>query len=277
MISGYSGRTKPKPGAQIDPAHPLSKGLVGCWLLNEGAGNRANDISGCGNHGTLAGMPPNVHDSGWCGSMSGGGLCFGGSSDYVDCGNNSSLDIMYAYTVAAKIKMNTVAGGMRTIASKGEYNYYELFNSADYVRVEVKTSGGTTRPETPVGGITINTWHHIAYTYDGIAHKIYIDGVNQALTYVTGPFYGTITTTANNYQIGARNGKILFDGITDSLHVYNRALLATEVKTLHEDPFCNILTPRRWYAPSAGPTGAIMNQFQNFNIGADLYNGGLIA
>lgn len=273
MISGIAGQTKPKPGVMINPAHPLSKGLVGCWLFNEGAGSRANDISGHGNHGTLVSMEPNVQGSGWGESKFGGGVGFDGG--WVDCGNDKSLDILNAYTVHAIVKMNTVAGGFRTIASKGEYNYYELFNSADYVRIEMKTSGGTTRAETPVGGISLHKWHHISYTYNSTAHRIYIDGINQTLTYGTGPFYGTLTPTTNDYMIGARNGAIRFNGIIDSIRVYNRDLSAWEIEQLYHDPFCNLLTPRRWYVPAAGPSGAIMNQFQKCNIGADLYNGAL--
>jgi len=35
---------KPLPGRLIQPAHPLARGLVACWLMNEGSGNRTKDL-----------------------------------------------------------------------------------------------------------------------------------------------------------------------------------------------------------------------------------------
>jgi len=49
------GQTKPLPGAEIDWGHPLAQGLVGCWLMNEGAGVSVADYSAGGNHGILKG------------------------------------------------------------------------------------------------------------------------------------------------------------------------------------------------------------------------------
>ena len=81
-------RYKPPPGSRVDKQIQLAQGLVGCWLFNEGAGRVANDISGYGNHGTLAGMvnPPTA-TSGW----GGGGLQFDGSDDYVNIADTPTL------------------------------------------------------------------------------------------------------------------------------------------------------------------------------------------
>ena len=35
---------KPPFGSRLDPTHPLSQGLVGCWLMNEGGGNIVFDL-----------------------------------------------------------------------------------------------------------------------------------------------------------------------------------------------------------------------------------------
>ena len=47
---------KPPLGIQIDWSNPITKGLVGCWLFNEGSGDKVYDLSGNGNTGTLTGM-----------------------------------------------------------------------------------------------------------------------------------------------------------------------------------------------------------------------------
>ena len=78
------GQDKPPVGSQINWGHPLARGLVGCWLLNEGAGRKAYDLSEYRNHGTLTSMAiPPTPNSGWNPGRTGIGLSFDGVDDYV--------------------------------------------------------------------------------------------------------------------------------------------------------------------------------------------------
>ena len=45
---------KPPKGAMLNRGHPLSRGLKGCWLMNEGGGKIVNDLSGNGNTGIFS-------------------------------------------------------------------------------------------------------------------------------------------------------------------------------------------------------------------------------
>ena len=49
------GIQKPLLGKQINWSNPLAKGLVGCWVMNEGSGLFVNDYSGNGIHFTMQG------------------------------------------------------------------------------------------------------------------------------------------------------------------------------------------------------------------------------
>lgn len=49
MILGTKFKMKPPASARPAVGHPLAKGLVGCWLVNEGSGSRAFDVSSYGN------------------------------------------------------------------------------------------------------------------------------------------------------------------------------------------------------------------------------------
>ena len=74
---------KPIKSSIVNPTHPLAKGLVGCWLLNEGTGNKISDLSGHGNSGTIYGSPA------WSAGPTGGCLEFvNGNSQYVNLGNS---------------------------------------------------------------------------------------------------------------------------------------------------------------------------------------------
>ena len=44
---------KPIRGSTLKRTHPLARGLVGGWLMNENGGNRVNDLSGNNNFGTF--------------------------------------------------------------------------------------------------------------------------------------------------------------------------------------------------------------------------------
>jgi prepilin-type N-terminal cleavage/methylation domain-containing protein len=76
--------------AQI--SHALGAYAVGIWRFEEGTGIDIHDESGFGNDGTFVGNPsPTFPDSEvYVGTKA---LYFDGTDDYVNCGNNSSLNL----------------------------------------------------------------------------------------------------------------------------------------------------------------------------------------
>lgn len=256
-FSGTKGYiTKPKPGVMLNPLHPLSRGLVGYWLFNEGSGSKAYDISGQGNHGRLINMLPNAQSSGWGGSKFGGGLQFDGVNDYVDCGNQESLNFGTGdFTVAAWIRPG--AARWSTIVGKYDFNpgFAIITTSNSHIHIQIGDSSGWTQQE---GSIDINDdgWHHVVAVFNRNANcSLYIDGKIDFNVDITARS-GSIN---NNYslQIGRRrDGTNVYIGSIDSISAYNRILLATEVKQLYHDPFCNLLqVPIRRYFDVAPPTG----------------------
>ena len=85
------------------------------------------------------------------------------------------------------------------------------------------------------------------------------------------------------------NSNPLYIGRYDSSHharcwfkhvlLYSRDLPQSELEQLQAEPYAHILVPQYWHMVDFGAgvvTGAIMNQFQKNNLGADLFNGSLI-
>lgn len=71
-------------GNMLDFSHPLNRGLVAYYPMNEGNGDKIQDLSMNGNHGTLTNMDfPPIQNSGWTPGRKGVGLAFDGSNDYV--------------------------------------------------------------------------------------------------------------------------------------------------------------------------------------------------
>ena len=65
---------KPMYGVLLNTRHPLARGLVGCWLFNEGGGNTVFDLSDNFKHGTFGAEAPS-----WVAE----GIYFGGDGDYI--------------------------------------------------------------------------------------------------------------------------------------------------------------------------------------------------
>lgn len=78
--------------------------------------------------------------------------------------------------------------------------------------------------------VTLNQWHHVAFTRNGNAYTLYIDSVNRGFT--VQPFFNPLT---NLFSVGFDNtdGSNYFDGIIDDIIYYKTKILGlSEVKQL---------------------------------------------
>src|SRR5437879_12419831 len=91
---------------------------------------------------------------------------------------------------------------------------------------------GGTLPNAPplygTGVLALNTWAHLAATYDGTTIRLYVNGVQVASRAQT----GTIATSTNPLQIGGDSlyGQY-FQGAIDEVRVYNVALTGAQIQT----------------------------------------------
>jgi hypothetical protein len=229
---------KPPLGVQLNWAHPLSKGLVGCWLFNEGGGDKAYDLSGYNNHGTLMDMafPPTV-TSGWNPGKDGVGLMFDGSNDYVNCGNDLSLRIS-TFSIELWLKTATADRYVLTRGvswDPGKTNYHIGITAEGTIGVRFHDTGGTLRSATFLDyAITDGTWHHVVGMHNAVAQKttIYVDGIQgENVTCTTPPD----TSSAGDLWIGKYTTAL--NGSIDSVKIYNRALSAFEIGWLYCEPY----------------------------------------
>src|SRR2546430_11815150 len=76
-------------------------------------------------------------------------------------------------------------------------------------------------------GLGLNTWTHLAATFDGATVRLYVNGaeaVSQAQTAALTPTAGTLQIGADSYT--GEN----FAGRIDEVRIYNRALTAAEIQ-----------------------------------------------
>jgi hypothetical protein len=136
--------------------------LVGWWRLDEGAGTIAHDASGGANDGTFNGDPA------WVAGRFGGALEFDGSGDYLDCGNDPSLDLTrWTITFWLNANENKNYNGFVIKGLDAAENYEVLgFADGSFHFPIIFTDGTRTYVNTSAGVIVPGEWAHFAYTYD---------------------------------------------------------------------------------------------------------------
>jgi len=222
-------------------------GLVGYWNLDQGSGSIANDSSGYNNHGTIYGAS-------WTSGKVNGGLNFDGFNDYVNCGNNATLDPTKEATIAAWVnfkKLPSTAGHIMAVAGRS-YNGADLDMQAEPDN-KFKFYIGSGAPNVAISNTVAQAdkWYHVVGTYQANSNiKIYVNGTLDGTTSigiarVHNP--GTFCFGASSYWGGR-----FFNGTIDEVKIYNRALSAEEVKAEYEGTAKRFFSQKRSVTLEAG-------------------------
>jgi len=214
--------------------------LAARWKFDEGSGTTASDISGKGNPGTVYGAM-------WVSDPWGGyALSFDGN-DYVEVPDSSSLDITGSITVEGWIKLTsfspqaTVAGKWKDIGGTSQRGYLLTVATDGTPRFYVSTSGGN-YPVAIGPQLSLDTWYHLAGTWDGTTIKVYV-GTTPASKGQT----GTIFSNDQPLLIGANDGwggssRKFTNGIVDEVRIWSNVLDATQLDDMLP-PVITITTP----------------------------------
>ena len=183
---------------------------------------------------------------------------FDGVNDYLDCGNDSSLQITGAMTVSYWFNGQ---GGSGTIGGFGKLggpnnrgfclglnnNNQITFYIAPTINSLVSASYSHT---------TDNNWHHLLGVFTpSTSLELYFDGVLVATTStsVSSQYNGS-----NNLQIGARgDGAGPFNGKMSNVALWDTALTGPQVATIYNNGAPNdisSLSPVAWYKLNAADT-----------------------
>ena len=197
-------------------------GLVGYWNLDQSSGTTAYDSSGYHNNGT-------VYGASWTSGKVDGALSFNGLNNYVDCGNNETLDPTQGATIEAWVRLSqlpSTAGHIMSIAGRsGVATDLDMQTETDN-RFKFFIGPGVVVVSNTIA--ETNKWYHIAGTYQANNNtKIYVNGVLEKTT----PIGVTRGTNPNKFWIGESgywSGRF-FNGTIDEVKIYNRALSAEEI------------------------------------------------
>ena len=205
------------------PYYPTS-GLLAYYPFSEGTGTATEDHSGGRAHG--------IQSSGtWVTGKRGSALQFNGFNGGVNLGS-IDLNLAGSFTIACFVKGTNFAG-QRTLLQKeavaefADYHFYLESGSPRFASRGHNVVTGVGDGNVPADG----NWHHVAFSYDGVAMRAYIDG---ALAWTSGIIWGILTGESAPTAIASKAGlsNQTFPGSIDEFFVYSRPLQASEVARL---------------------------------------------
>jgi hypothetical protein len=212
------------PTSTPAPGAPRPSGLVAAYAFDETSGSTVADSSGNNNTGTLD--PAVVRSSQ---GRFGGGLLFNGNSS-VTVPNSASLNPTTGMTLEAWV-FPTASTSWATAIMKEQTNgmAYSLYASSSANRpiVYCNTGKATTRHRYLSGptALPLNTWSHLAATYDGVTLRLYVNGAQVS----SHPYTGSIVTSTGALRIAGNSAGEFFRGLIDEIRIYNRALSPSEI------------------------------------------------
>jgi hypothetical protein len=140
------------------------------------------------------------------------------------------LDLTSRMTIEAWVYPTTLSS-WRTVILKemsGSLSYaLYAYDNAPRPAAYINT-GGSDLSALGTAGIALNTWTHLAATYDGTTLRLFVNGTQVGSRATT----GSIRTSTNPLRIG---GNVIwgeyFSGRIDEVRIYNRALSQAEIQT----------------------------------------------
>jgi hypothetical protein len=255
-VTDNGGLTSASPATRtitVGTPPPGPTGLVAAYSFSEGTGTSLLDQTGTGHTGTISGATWTTQgkfDS---------ALTFDGVNDWVTVNDANDLDFTTGMTLEAWVYPTTSGGGSwRNVIIKertaGEvYNLYANADT-DVPATYLVPAASPSQPLDARGGaaLLLNTWIHLAATYDGTTLRLYVNGSQVGTRAVPSP----LVTSTGALRFGGNSvwGEF-FAGRIDEVRLYNRALSVAEIQADMNGPIGTDTTPPT--RANGQPTGAL--------------------
>lgn len=249
IITRKWGNQKPSSGSQINWGHPLSQGLVGAWLMNEGRGKKYINLVNSKPATILGTVGWGIRTKGYVfthANTVNNGLKF----EYIPNGNTTIFAIARrtSDTLTAPAEINVLSatkeGGSRPGILLGMSNTWAAAGSKYKISAECQsTAPANTGLNLYVDGkqqvswsssdnqLTVNVFYSIAFTG--------VPGVNQYNLHQLGcSHYDTFNTFAGYVEVAV-------------YYTWNRVLSPSEIQQLYVSPyqFIRPITRRVFFIP----------------------------
>lgn len=209
----------------------LERGLISYYPFDE----NTNDAIG-NNHGTNNGASL---EDGRCGNMA---YSFDGSLDYIDCGNDRSLNGNWnGLSLSVWVRPDEVSElQLATIMAKWAFDtdkdHFGLWlNSSNKIIMAVSSPGTMENGIFSKSALSYDTWQHIVATWRRNGEiRIYIDGKLDKLGKQTGKNINVRSPLSLKIGRQVNRRSRPYKGWLDEVRIYKRALYDSEVDVLYQ-------------------------------------------
>ncbi len=261
---------KPPIPSRLNPNHPLTRSLIGCWLLNEGAGRSAPDVSGHHCDGIFSGGPV------WSPSRFGCAVEFDGYDDWISMGNCLNLGMddvtmlaIVKYSAAAQpdewsgLHVGAIAGKGHLDSANRGYGLSVNDNNQIYWQVRNQNSNFFVVSDSALNDDQYHVAIGVCDRDSTTGVRLYVDGTQQATVADATPISGNDLSGTRAFAVGSRqeNGGTWFwdfAGTIAAVYVWKRVLTEAEVRQLQCAPFA-LFAPRPTVVLLASPVDTIVD------------------
>jgi len=261
----YNGWTQPILGKQLNTSHPLSRGLVASYLLNEGGGTKAlntvtNKISTLS--GGVSGNAIFVKTQRYNATRF-NGVNTTGSRLIID---TPWTDFPTTYTCSCWFRSDNI-----TVASKyllcwrnpsNTSIWWQINCSSSVVAFTVGTSGSNIFACVS-GALQSNTWYNVTCVRNNLVLSLYLNGLFvSTVSLIT----NATPTVLQDNVIGCQSGdyNAVFNGDINNAKTWKRALNSTEIMQLYLSPNC--MYSNKISSPLYSPSSPIINTSNFFQM-----------
>jgi hypothetical protein len=234
----------------------LLDGLIGYWRLNDGTGSTAaRDWSSWGNNGALTSLDAK---SAWVNGGPEGIALSPQGKGYVNVAESSSIDsITTQVTVAAWIYLDQANTAdfataiSRQIADGYGQLYHLSISKSQQPSLIISPFADNQNVVTSPATVPLQTWIHLAGTWDGSLARLYVNGTEVGNKAVSGPYVAETNPVVlgGNGNGPGRTVTELVPGRLSDIMLYRRSLSAGEIARLAQGP----LLPPAVVRSDAGP------------------------
>lgn len=164
----------------------------------------------------------------------------GGASSVNCCRCNSSASLQLTNGITLSMWYKPTGNSSEDagiLMSKGYYlgDYGFGFTTVGGGHDQITIYVGTHAQAINITALTLNTWYHFAFTFDGTTGKLYINGTLQGTTL---SFSGSAPTSTAKFYVGGTNAEIggndrfVLAGHIADTRIYNAPLVAGDITTL---------------------------------------------
>jgi len=168
------------------------------------------------------------------------------SGDYIDCGNDSTLNLTSEITCSAWVKFEGTTETYYTVMSNFEapqkfvlYYYRAGAAGSRMLRLRINSSNGTLSGfYSTYVDLSDDKWHHLAFTFDGTTNtnsiSVYVDNIKTSFTATnSGIKSNTTSTLIGHYLPSSSNWGMV--GKISNASIWNTALTSAQVTELYNN------------------------------------------